>query len=222
MDPETQYHSYTNTSTLSIQVNLYNLFTNPVLLCFKIFCIHKCSISFDSPNNFWDLYGEIGLPGDTVVKNLPANTGDVGSVLGWDSPGGGNGNPLQYSCLKHFHGQRSLAGYNPCGRKESNRTEETACTHACNCTIKMMLWIKILFSFCWFGFGYAGSWLLGGLFSSVESGVWSVVVVQGLRIMVACLVAEDGLHSTQRSVVATVGSELAGPRLSSTGSIAVV
>ena len=56
----------------------------------------------------------------------------------------------------------------------------------------------------------------------MESGVWSVVVVQGLRITVACLVAEDGLHSTQGSVVATVGSELAGPRRSSTGSIAVV
>ena len=38
-----------------------------------------------------------------VVKNPPANTGDVqdvGSIPGQeDSPGGGNGNPLQYSCL---------------------------------------------------------------------------------------------------------------------------
>ena len=38
-----------------------------------------------------------------VVKNLLANTGDirdVGLILGWeDSPGGGHGNPLQYSCL---------------------------------------------------------------------------------------------------------------------------
>ena len=38
-----------------------------------------------------------------MVKNLPANTGDVGdadSVSGLGrSPGGGNGNPLQYSCL---------------------------------------------------------------------------------------------------------------------------
>ena len=29
------------------------------------------------------------------------------------SPGEGNGNPLQYSCLKKSHGQRSLAGYRP-------------------------------------------------------------------------------------------------------------
>ena len=36
-----------------------------------------------------------------VVKNPPANAGDASSILGWGrSPGGGNGNPLQYSCLE--------------------------------------------------------------------------------------------------------------------------
>ena len=40
------------------------------------------------------------FPGGSVVKNLPANTGDVNSVPGWGrSPGEGNGNPFQYSCL---------------------------------------------------------------------------------------------------------------------------
>ena len=38
------------------------------------------------------------------------------------SPGGGYGNPLQY-CLENPHGQGSLAGYSPWGRKESDRTE---------------------------------------------------------------------------------------------------
>ena len=33
------------------------------------------------------------------------------------------GNPLQYSCLGESHGQRSLAGYRPWGRTESNTTE---------------------------------------------------------------------------------------------------
>ena len=43
-----------------------------------------------------------GLPGDLVVKNLPANAGDVGSVSGSGrSPGGGNDYPLQYSCLEN-------------------------------------------------------------------------------------------------------------------------
>ena len=40
-----------------------------------------------------------------VVKNLPANAGDIrdaGSIPGLGrSPGGGHGNPLQYSCLKN-------------------------------------------------------------------------------------------------------------------------
>ena len=40
------------------------------------------------------------LPGGSVVKNLPANVGDAGSVPGSGRPPGeGNGNPLQYSCL---------------------------------------------------------------------------------------------------------------------------
>ena len=37
---------------------------------------------------------------DSVVKNSPANAGDVGSIPGSGrSPGEGSGNPLQYSCL---------------------------------------------------------------------------------------------------------------------------
>ena len=44
-----------------------------------------------------------GFPGGRVVKNPTANAGDVGSVLGWGrSPGEGNGNPFQYSCLENF------------------------------------------------------------------------------------------------------------------------
>ena len=42
------------------------------------------------------------FPGGSVVKNLPANAGDA-KDMGWipgleRSPGGGHGNPLQYSC----------------------------------------------------------------------------------------------------------------------------
>ena len=46
-----------------------------------------------------EIYPE-GFPGGSVVKNPPANAGDVGSIPGSGrSPGEGNGNPLQYSCL---------------------------------------------------------------------------------------------------------------------------
>ena len=40
------------------------------------------------------------------------------------SPGGGHGNPLQDSYLENPHGQRSLAGYSPCGQGESSTTEQ--------------------------------------------------------------------------------------------------
>ena len=42
----------------------------------------------------------MGFPDGSVVKNLPANAGDMGLIPGLErSPGEENGNPLQYSCL---------------------------------------------------------------------------------------------------------------------------
>ena len=55
------------------------------------------------------------------VKLLPANAGYPGSIPGSGRPpGGGNGNPLLYSCLENpmDRGLQSLAGYSPWGRKE--------------------------------------------------------------------------------------------------------
>ena len=53
-----------------------------------------------------------GFPGGSVAKNIPGNAGNVGSIPGSGrSPGGGNGNPLQYSSPGESHGRRSLVGY---------------------------------------------------------------------------------------------------------------
>ena len=64
-----------------------------------------------------------------MVKNLPVNAGERRDAVlipgSGSSPGGGNGNPFQFSCLENSHGQRSLAGYSPCGHKESDTTKET-------------------------------------------------------------------------------------------------
>ena len=59
-----------------------------------------------------------------MVKNLPAmqETWVWYPGLG-RSPGGGHGNPLQYSCLENRHEQRSLVGYSPWDRNESDVTE---------------------------------------------------------------------------------------------------
>ena len=64
-----------------------------------------------------------------MVENLPASAGDIRGV-DWipgsgRSTGGGQGNPLQCSCLENPHGQRSLAGYSLQGRTELNTTEVT-------------------------------------------------------------------------------------------------
>ena len=67
----------------------------------------------------------MGFPGGSEGKESACNAGDVGSILGLGrSPGGGHGNPLQYSCLENPHGQRRLAGYSPWGHKESDTTEQ--------------------------------------------------------------------------------------------------
>ena len=43
-----------------------------------------------------------GFLGSSVIKNPPANTGDVGLIPGSGrSPGEGHGNPIQYSCLEN-------------------------------------------------------------------------------------------------------------------------
>ena len=43
-----------------------------------------------------------GFPGGSAAKNLPASAGDVGLIPGLGiSSGGGNGNPLQYSCVEN-------------------------------------------------------------------------------------------------------------------------
>ena len=49
----------------------------------------------------WCDYSLMSFPGGSVIKNPSANAGDAGSVSGLGRfPRGGNGNPLQYSCLE--------------------------------------------------------------------------------------------------------------------------
>ena len=56
-------------------------------------------------------------------------------------PGGGNGNPLQYSCLENHHGQRSLVGYSPWSCKELDMTEWLS-THTHTYTTLLVLYLN--------------------------------------------------------------------------------
>ena len=52
-------------------------------------------------NNYVCIIFVLCFPGGSAVKNPPANAGDMGLIPGLGrSPGGGNGNPLQHSCLQ--------------------------------------------------------------------------------------------------------------------------
>ena len=65
------------------------------------------------------------FPGGSVVKNLPANAGDAGSTPGsCRDLGGGNGNPLQCSCLGNPMDRGVWqATHSPWGHTESDTTE---------------------------------------------------------------------------------------------------
>ena len=64
-----------------------------------------------------------GFPGGSDGKEPTMWETWVRSLDWEDSLGEGRGNPFQYSCLENPHGQRSLAGYRPWGRKESDTTK---------------------------------------------------------------------------------------------------
>ena len=64
----------------------------------------------------------IGLPWWLRCKESACNVGDLGSIPeSGRSPGGGHGNPLQYSCLKNSREQRNLTGYSAWGHKELDK-----------------------------------------------------------------------------------------------------
>ena len=60
----------------------------------------------------------LGFPGGSEGKESACNMGDLGSIPGLErSPGGGHGNPLQYSCLKNPVNRGAWRGHSPWGRR---------------------------------------------------------------------------------------------------------
>ena len=61
---------------------------------------------------------EKGFPGGSDHKVSACSVGDSGLIPGWGrSPGEGNGNPLQYSCLENPMDRGACWGYSPWGTK---------------------------------------------------------------------------------------------------------
>ena len=65
----------------------------------------------------------LDFPGSSDGKVSAYNAEDLGSIPGLEkSPGEGNGNPLQYSCLEYSVDRSSFVGYSPRSHKESDMT----------------------------------------------------------------------------------------------------
>ena len=62
-----------------------------------------------------------GFPGGSVVKNLPANAGYTGTMLGWEDPWEKEiSQPTPVFFLGKSHGERNLVGYIPWDHKAVN------------------------------------------------------------------------------------------------------
>ena len=78
----------------------------------QLFCIYFCSSS-----------NLLGFAGGSGFKDFICSVGDLGSIPGSGrSPGEGNGNPLQYSCLENTV-DRGLVGCSPWGCEELDTTK---------------------------------------------------------------------------------------------------
>ena len=70
-----------------------------------------------------DTKSQTGIPGGSAVKSLPAVQETQVRSQGREGPlEEAMGNTLLYACLESPHGQRSLVGYRPWSRKESDTT----------------------------------------------------------------------------------------------------
>ena len=66
----------------------------------------------------------MGFFSGSGVKEFACNAGDTGSIPGSGrSPGGRNGNPLQYTCLRNLMDEGASWGYSPRVSKESDMTD---------------------------------------------------------------------------------------------------
>ena len=86
------------------------------------------SVGFSSKHYLFILC--FGLPWWLSGKESICNEGDPCLISGSGrAPGGGHGNPLQYSCLENPTDEGGLVGYSPWGCKESDTSEATE--HTC-------------------------------------------------------------------------------------------
>ena len=120
--------SFLHLSSLSFLPFSFSSWSVKAFLSFQItdakyrFMFHASSTLLRYDINAVTDMTEQGFLGGSDGKESARNAGDLGSIPGLGrSPGEGHGNPLQCSCLENPHGQRSLEGCSPWGRKSRTR-----------------------------------------------------------------------------------------------------
>ena len=88
----------------------------------KCYIYIALGFTFGSWIHFELIFIDGGLPWWLGWQRICLQCGIPGFSPRGRSPGGGHGNPLQYSSLENLHGQRSLAGYSPWSCEESDTT----------------------------------------------------------------------------------------------------
>ena len=85
------------------------------------------------------IFWQMGFRDDSAGKELACSAEDAGDVssisLSVRSPGEGNGNPLQYSCLKNPMDRGAWKTYSPKSHKESDMTERLLCIADLQCCV---------------------------------------------------------------------------------------
>ena len=109
-----------------------------------------------------------GFPGDSVVKNLPADVGnarDTGSIFGRKIPWSRKWQPLQYSCLENSmdrgtEGQRSQVGYSSVAAKSRTQLSTEQIYVVYYFTVNHFNFYHLKMDFIWFLiFSFCYSWL---------------------------------------------------------------
>ena len=91
-------------------------------------------------------YTCVGFPHSSVVKESDCNAGDLGLIpeLG-RSPGEGNRNPLQYSCLENPMDREEPGRLQSMGSQESDKTEQLSMhLYICYCFTYICIYIYMV------------------------------------------------------------------------------
>ena len=118
------------------------------------------------------------MPNQAVIKNLPANAGDMDSIPGLGrSPGVWNGNPFQYSCLENTMDRGAWLGCSPWSQSWTWLS-----THTCIIRKSKQSASKQVWSLWWWKMSnWQSDWHAGNTFPAVVPGGTQMKGTHGMK-----------------------------------------